>query len=388
MSNIQTPDDAEQVLLCHIALTSYRNYTSLQLDFSSSHVVLVGHNGVGKTNLLEAVSFLSPGRGLRRATYQDVTSSGQSLQRLSGFCIHVRLKCTIYGEVMIGTGGVRHSAKGRQIRINDTQQPADMMLEYCRILWLVPAMDRLLVGSPAERRRFLDRMVMAIDPLHGRRVLAYEKAMRARNHLLAESTWDTVWLDALETQMAELGTAIAAARQKMVRLLDAATENLLHRGCFPQAVLSLEGSLEKSMISLHDIDVAENFRRQLREYRSIDRNAKHTLEGPHRTDLGVLHKEKSIPAILCSTGEQKALLTGLILSHARLTGELSGMKPILLLDEIAAHLDVHRRQTLFNILDDLGAQTFMTGTEKALFSDLDGRAEFFFVQDNHIKSMG
>jgi len=367
VSNIQTPDDAEQVLLCHIALTSYRNYTSLQLDFSSSHVVLVGHNGVGKTNLLEAVSFLSPGRGLRRATYQDVTSSGQSLQRLSGFCIHVRLKCTIYGEVMIGTGGVRHSAKGRQIRIND---------------------DRLLVGSPAERRRFLDRMVMAIDPLHGRRVLAYEKAMRARNHLLAESTWDTVWLDALETQMAELGTAIAAARQKMVRLLDAATENLLHRGCFPQAVLSLEGSLEKSMISLHDIDVAENFRRQLREYRSIDRNAKHTLEGPHRTDLGVLHKEKSIPAILCSTGEQKALLTGLILSHARLTGELSGMKPILLLDEIAAHLDVHRRQTLFNILDDLGAQTFMTGTEKALFSDLDGRAEFFFVQDNHIKSMG
>lgn len=380
------PDYAEQVLLRHIVLSSYRNYATLKLDFSGVPVVLTGHNGAGKTNLLEAISFLSPGRGLRRTAYHDVTSVGAAPSDSSGFGVHVRLDCVTYGEALIGTGlaGAGQGEGGRRIRINGTPQPADMMLEYCRIIWLVPAMDGLFTGPAGDRRRFLDRMVLAIDPLHGRRVLDYEKAMRARNRLLADGTRDTAWLDALEAQMAELGIAIAAARHEMSRLLGAVTERMLQTGHFPQAVFGLEGAVEKALLSSPAVDVEEYFRHLLREGRIADRAAGRTLVGPHRTDLIVIHKEKSMPAGLCSTGEQKALLTGLVLSHARLTGELSAMTPILLLDEIAAHLDGKRRQALFDILYTLGAQTFMTGTDKALFNDLDGRAEFFLVQDGHI----
>jgi len=393
VADIGTPDYAERVLLRHIALSSYRNYTTLKLDFSGAHVVLTGHNGAGKTNLLEAVSFLSPGRGLRRAAYQDVSSTRAVSCNSSGFGVHARLECVTYGKALIGTGGggTAQGEGGRRIRINCVPQPADRMLEYCRIIWLVPAMDGLFTGSAGERRRFLDRMVLAIDPLHGRRVTDYEKAMRARNRLLAEGTQNAAWLDALEAQMAGLGTAVAAARREVICLLGAVIERILHKprsgGHFPAAELDLEGSVEKALVFLPAVDVEENVRRLLRESRIADRTAGRTLAGPHRTDLHVMHKEKSMPVALCSTGEQKALLTGLVLSHARLTGELSGMTPILLLDEIAAHLDSQRRRALFDLLDNLGAQTFMTGTDKALFSDLAGRAEFFLVQDGCISSM-
>lgn len=390
MADVIGPGYAERVLLRSLALSSYRNYAALKLDLPGRHVVLTGHNGAGKTNLLEAISFLSPGRGLRRTAYQDVTSVGPVVCGAAGFAVHVRLECAAYGEASIGTGvaGAGPDESGRRIRINGMSQPADRMLEYCRIIWLVPAMDGLFPGPASERRRFLDRMVLAIDPLHGRRVLDYEKAMRARNRLLAEGARDAAWLDALEAQMSGLGTAIAAARHEMVRLLGAVTERMLRRSCFrryfPESALVLEGSVEKALVVLPAVDVEENFRRLLGEGRLADRAAGRTLKGPHRTDLGVAHREKSMPAVLCSTGEQKALLTGLVLSHAHLTGELSGIKPILLLDEIAAHLDSQRRQALFDLLDDLGAQTFMTGTDQALFRDLEGRAAFFSVQDGCI----
>ncbi|RCL00283.1 MAG: DNA replication and repair protein RecF [Candidatus Tokpelaia sp. JSC188] len=378
-------DTIGQVLLRHIALSSYRNYATLKLDFSGASVVITGYNGSGKTNLLEAISLLSPGRGLRHAVYQDVSSFDAVHHNFSGFGIHARLNCRTYGEVLIGTGlvGAGQNKGGRRIRINGIPRSADMMLEYCRIIWLIPAMDRLFCGAAGDRRRFLDRMILAIDPLHGRRVLDYEKAMQSRNRLLIDNIHDMAWLDAFEAQMAKLGTAIAIARYEMIRLLNTTT-NRLYTGCFPQVELSLEGVVEKILLSLPTIDVEENFRVLLKEGRATDRITGRTLVGPHRADLIVIHKEKSIPAGLCSTGEQKALLTGLILSHACLTGQLSGMTPILLLDEIAAHLDAKHRKVLFDILATLGVQAFMTGTDRALFTDLEGRAEFFFVEDGRI----
>jgi len=381
VSETGRPDNARRVTLRHIRLTHFRNYRAQALDFSGAHVVLTGHNGAGKTNLLEAVSFLSPGRGLRRAAYNDVTSV-QENQEGSGFSIHARLFSAAYGEAHIGTG-VMPAAPGeggRKIRINSAAGAADQLLDYCRIVWLVPAMDGLFTGSGSERRRFLDRMVLAIDPLHGRRALDYEKAMRARNRLLVEGNGDPRWLEALEVQMAELGTAIAAARVEMVRLLQAVIEHIPVAGGFPRADLALAGTVEKAVGLMAAVDAEEHFRALLKQGRGSDGRAGRTLEGPHRSDLQVRHAEKAMPAGLCSTGEQKALLTGLVLSHARLTADLSAMTPILLLDEIAAHLDTVRRRALFDILDELGAQAFMTGTDAALFKDLQGRAEFFTVE--------
>lgn len=367
-----------QVHLSKLTLSNFRNYASLSLRLRPGAIVLTGENGAGKTNLLEAVSFLSPGRGLRRATYPDVTQNGAP----DGFAIHATLESAGYGEVEIGTGlaGNAIGDTARKVRINGAQATSsDALLEYSRIVWLVPAMDGLFTGTAGDRRRFLDRMVLAIDTSHGKRVLDYEKAMRSRNRLLAEDRNDARWLDAIEAQMAELGTAIAAARAEMMRLITAMIERLPQEGPFPKSECFLEGALESRIGIEAAVDLEEDFRRTLHDARPRDRAAGRTLDGPHRTDLVVHHRPKAMPAALCSTGEQKALLIGLILAHARLTGELSGMAPILLLDEIAAHLDEGRRAALFGIIDDLGGQSFMTGTDRALFDALGDRAQFFSV---------
>ncbi|PYE89231.1 DNA replication/repair protein RecF [Phyllobacterium leguminum] len=368
----------DRVAVRRLRLAHFRNYSGLSLSLSPAHVVLTGENGSGKTNLLEAVSFLSPGRGLRRATYPDVTQNGAP----DGFAIHAALECAAYGEVEVGTGlaGNAIGDTARKARINGAQAAsADALLDYSRIIWLAPAMDGLFTGPAADRRRFLDRMVLAIDTAHGRRVLDYEKAMRSRNRLLTEERSDAGWLDAIEAQMAELGTAIAAARAELMHLITSMIERLPQEGPFPRSDCFLEGALEERIASTPAVDLEEDFRRALRDGRPRDRAAGRTLEGPHRTDLIVRHRPKSMPAGLCSTGEQKALLIGLVLAHARLTGELSGMAPILLLDEIAAHLDEGRRAALFGIIDDLGGQAFMTGTDRALFDALGDRAQFFTV---------
>jgi DNA replication and repair protein RecF len=252
------------------------------------------------------------------------------------------------------------------------------MLEWLRVLWLTPAMDGLFTGPASDRRRFLDRLVLTIDPAHGRRALDYEKAMRGRNRLLADDVRDEHWFSAIETQMAETGVAIAAARVEMVRLLNSMIGRLPD-GPFPQADVMLAGAIEAQIGSLPAVDIEEGFRRSLAAERGRDRAAGRTLDGPHRSDLVIRHRPKNMPAELCSTGEQKALLVGIVLSHARLTGELAGMAPVLLLDEIAAHLDPGRRAALFDILDDIDCQTFMTGTEPTPFSDLQGRAQFLTV---------
>ncbi|OYR10453.1 DNA replication/repair protein RecF [Brucella grignonensis] len=376
-NNIESRPD--RVSVRRLKLSDFRNYSELTLPLGPGHVVLTGENGSGKTNLIEALSFLSPGRGLRRASYDDVARTGGPEIKHDGFAIHASLDCMIYGDAEIGTGTAGGGEGGRKVRINGIAASGDELLDYARVLWVVPSMDGLFTGGASDRRRFLDRMVLAIDTGHGKRVLDYEKAMRSRNRLLSDGNNDNQWLEAIESQMAELGTAIAAARAEAMRMIAAMIERLPGDGPFPKADCFLEGSLEQRIGVEAALDLEEDFRRTLRDGRVRDRAAGRTLDGPHRTDLVVQHRPKSMPAALCSTGEQKALLIGLILAHARLTGELSGMAPILLLDEIAAHLDTGRRAALFGILDDLGGQAFMTGTDRSLFEALEGDAQFFNV---------
>lgn len=366
-----------QVHISKLTLTDFRNYRQLVLELGPGPVVLTGENGAGKTNILEAISFLSPGRGLRRATYDEVARNGSE----TGFAVHASIEGP-FGACEIGTGtsGTANGDGGRRVRINGAPaKSADAMLEWLRVMWVTPAMDGLFTGPAGDRRRFLDRLVLAIDPAHGRRALDYEKAMRSRNRLLAEDVQDAAWFEAVEAQMAETGVAIAAGRAELIRLLARMIEHLPDDSPFPKARLALAGVLDEQMGMRPAVDIEEDFRAMLREGRSRDRAAGRTLEGPHRTELVVHHVPKNAPAGSCSTGEQKALLLGIVLAHARLTGELSGTAPIMLLDEISAHFDAGRRAGLFGILEDLGCQCFMTGTERTLFSSLEGRAQFFTV---------
>ena len=367
---------AAKVVVRQLKLSNYRNYRTFSVNFSGKHVVFTGHNGAGKTNLLEAISLLSPGRGLRRSTYGDLICASADN---NSFAVFAKLYSDLFDEVDIGTT-CDNADGGRKVRINGTSTSADRLTDYCRISWLIPAMDGLFTGSASDRRRFLDRMVLSIDPSHGRRVVDFEKVMRSRNRLLLDGNTNNGWFDALETQMAELATAIAAARIDVIRLLDGGKESDSH-DVFPHPILVIEGLLEQALINQSAIDVEEYYRQKLHDGRPLDRAAGRTLEGPHRSDMKVFYAQKNMPAALCSTGEQKSLLMGLILAHAKITAQISGMAPVLLLDEMAAHLDEQRRIALFNILDELGGQSFMTGTDRQLFNALDDRAEFFEISD-------
>lgn len=373
----QPPPD--QTHIGRLQLTDFRNYAALSLELDPGIVVLAGENGAGKTNLLEAVSLLSPGRGLRRAAYETLAREGAA----DGFAIHARLHGP-FGECQIGTGtmgnGQASGEGGRKVRINGAAaRSAEELLEWLRVVWLVPSMDQLFTGPGGDRRRFLDRLVLAIDPAHARRAIDYEKAMRGRNRLLADPRADPAWLDAIEAQMAETGVAIAAARRELVRLLTAMIERLPPDGPFPRGDIALSGTIEQGLADRAAVEVEEDWLRALSEGRARDRAAGRTLEGVHRCDLEVLHQPKRMPAGLSSTGEQKALLAGIVISHARLVAETTGMSPIMLMDEIAAHLDAERRAALFDILLEMNIQAFLTGTDASLFSALQGRAQFLAV---------
>lgn len=374
-----------QVHLSRLKLTDFRNYAQLSLDLQPGPVVFTGENGAGKTNLLEAISFLSPGRGLRRATLAEVARDASP----AGFGVHASIEGP-FGECEIGTGtigGQGDAEPVRRVRINGAAaRSADELTEWLRIIWLTPAMDALFTGPAADRRRFLDRLVLAIDPAHGRRAADYEKAMRARNRLLADNSRDERWFEAIESQMAETGTAIAAARAEMVRLLAGMIDKLPSDSPFPRSIITISGTIEEQVGQRPAVDIEESFRAALADGRHRDRAAGRTLEGPHRSDLLVRHAPKDQAAELCSTGEQKALLIGIVLSHARLTGEVAGSAPVLLLDEVAAHLDAGRRAALFSILDDLNCQYFMTGTEADLFASLAGRAQFLTVSAGKVSA--
>ena len=365
----------QKVSLGRLKLSDFRNYAALSLAFDPRHVVLTGDNGSGKTNLLEAVSFLSPGRGLRRAPYDDVARVGA----LGGFSIFADVE-GMEGEVAIGTGteSVEESAT-RRLRLNGTAaRTIEELTDHLRVLWLTPAMDGLFTGPSADRRRFLDRLVLSLDPAHGRRASDFERAMRSRNRLLSEGRFDPSWLTGLESQMASLGIAMALARQEMLGLLTRLVAEGGDGTPFPTAALALSGFLD-GQFDRPAVDLEETYELMLQDSRHRDAAAGRTLDGPHRADLLVRHAAKDIEAERCSTGEQKALLVGLILAHARLVANMTGHAPVLLLDEIAAHLDPGRRAALFDLVDALGGQAFMTGTDASLFSALGERAQYFTV---------
>jgi len=380
--DVQAGGPAGQTFVSRLSLTDFRNYASLSLELGPGAVVLTGENGAGKTNLLEAVSFLSPGRGLRRANYAEIARNGAA----GGFAVHARVDSED-GDSEIGTGtiGIGETESGRRIRIDGADaRTSEDLLGVLRVAWMTPAMDTLFGGPAGDRRRFVDRLVLAIDPNHGQRTLDYEKAMRGRNRLLAEDSRDRAWFDAIEAQMAETGVAIAAARAELVRLLSAMLAKLPDDGPFPRAQIALDGEIERAVVEKPAVEVEEGLRQALAAGRYRDRAAGRTLDGPHRTDLLVRHPVKDMPAEHCSTGEQKALLIGLVLSHARLTAEMTGSAPVLLLDEVAAHLDPRRRAALFGILHGLNCQAFMTGTEPSLFAGLEGSGQFLTVEHGEV----
>lgn len=369
-------DASTRVFVTALRLTDFRNHAARSFTFGRRPVVFVGDNGAGKTNLLEALSLLSPGRGLRRATLAEMARRGGP----GGFAVVADVDGAL-GAARIGVGVVP-GEPGRQIRIDgEPAQSSDDLSAHARLLWLTPAMDGLFTGPAGDRRRFLDRLVLAIDPLHGRRVADFEQALTRRNRLLEDFRADPAWLDAVETEIAGLGVAVAAARREAVGCLvrlNAAVH--ADAGPFPAARLLLEGDVEAALGTAPASDVEDWYRQDLAAGRSRDRAAGRTLTGPQRADLVVHHAEKDMPAALSSTGEQKALLVGLVLAHARLVAELAGMTPILLLDEVAAHLDAGRRAALFDLLARGGGQTFMTGTDAAAFAALGETAAVIAVE--------
>lgn len=361
-------------------LRDFRNYTELHLRLNGGPVVLTGPNGAGKTNILEALSFLSPGRGLRRARLSEVSRSEAGN---ACWVAQAELASTV-GLVAIGTGlaegGEEDGSERRVVRINGEAAPsANGLVEYLDVVWLTPQMDRLFVEGLSTRRRFMDRLVYGLDGGHARQVAAYEKAMRERNRLLKFGGADPAWLAALESQMAEHGVAVAAARRDGLARIEAGMA--LATGPFPRARLAAQGPVETWLADMPALAAEEKLRALLAERRGIDREAGAATEGPHRSDMAVWHADKDQPAAQCSTGEQKALLIAITLANARLIRARRDMAPLMLLDEVSAHLDSRRRAALYEELLALGGQVWLTGTDEDLFAGLAGRAEFFTVTD-------
>lgn len=352
-----------RVYVGRLFLTDFRSYADALVEPGPRLVILTGENGAGKTNMLEAVSLLAPGRGLRGAALSDMARQSGG----GGFAVAARL-----GEIDIGTGVSATAPDRRQVRINGAPASASSLAEWLSVLWLTPAMDRLFLEGASGRRRFLDRLTLASYPGHAVHAARYEAAMRARNKLLAEERRDKAWLTALEARMAEHGAAIAEARAATVEAL-AARLAVAPEGPFARAGLALEGGASD--------DLADT----LASGRARDAAAGRTLVGPHRTDLNVTHLGKNQPATASSTGEQKALLLAIVLAHADLVAERSGRRPILLLDEVAAHLDPQRRHALLDRLGASGGQVWVTGTEPALFEGAGSNVCWLRVGDGQVR---
>jgi DNA replication and repair protein RecF len=377
-----------------LRLSDFRNYRQLRLDCGLEPVVLVGANGAGKTNLLEALSFLAPGRGLRRARLDEVchrprASAGNDDPPASSWAVAATLD-TPDGRIAIGTGLEPGRNEGslprRVVRIDGRPAPSQTALgRHVAAVWLTPQLDRLFLDGASERRRFLDRLVTALHPEHAGDVAAYENALRQRARLLGEGNRDPHWFTALEDTMARHGVALAAARADTVQRLDAAAR--LGVGPFPRASLAMAGEVDGWLATMAALDAEDRLRGELAASRLRDAEAGTTSCGPHRSDLAVRHLDLDLPAAEGSTGQQKAVLVSIALAHARLVTLSRSRPPLLLLDEIAAHLDAERRVALFDEVVALGVQSWMTGTDAELFAPLAGRAQILRVADGSIAAI-
>jgi len=367
-----------------LTLNNFRNYHAASLETGAKTIVLVGPNGAGKTNLIEAISFFAPGRGLRRANLDEVAFSEGDGSWAAAAEIEGAL-----GLATLGTGIERPLEDGatilRKCRIDrEPVGSAAAFADHLRVVWLVPAMDTLFVGAPSERRRFLDRLALAVDAEHGSRVNALERSLRSRNRLLEEARPDAHWLDAVEHETAELAVAVAGQRVETVSRLAGVLASR-RASAFPPAEIALDGWMEKLIPEHPAIEIEERYRAVLRDNRARDAAAGRTSDGPHLTDLKVTYAHKGIAAADASTGEQKALLIGLVLAHGRLIAEMTGFAPILLLDEIVAHLDPARRAALHVELAQLGGQVWMTGADPALFAEVGDDAMIIDVASGRLE---
>ncbi|MDP4026942.1 DNA replication/repair protein RecF [Methylobacterium sp. NEAU 140] len=376
----ETPDpraasDAPSQRLTRLIARDFRNHADLDLAAETRFVALVGENGAGKTNVLEAISLFAPGRGLRRADFAAMARTGGP----GGFAVSLTLERD-GAEHRLGTGLEPPGPDGRASRLCRVDGGAAgspvAFSEFLRVVWLTPDLDGLFRGPAGDRRRFLDRLVLAVDAGHGARVSALERALRSRNRLLDERPDDGRWLDAVEREVAELGVAVALARRETVERLDRLIGQTRDDAQpFPWASVRLEGDLDDLVAVWPAIEAEDRFRLGLRNGRHRDRAAGRTLTGPQTTDLVVRHGPKDVPAGTASTGEQKALLIGLVLAHARLVRVMSGIPPVILLDEVAAHLDPRRRAGLFEALDALPGQVWMTGADPDAFAQAGPRTQ-------------
>ena len=384
MQSAASPAALRRPRVRRLILQDFRSYATLDLALDGAIVTFIGENGAGKTNLLEALSLFTPGRGLRRAALSECARVGAD-----GFAISVSVEDE--GEPrQLGTG-VEQGAEGARVNRIDRAPVASAraFADHVRIVWLTPAMDGLFMGSAGERRRFLDRLVLAIDPVHGARVNQLERALRGRNRLMEEGARNAHWLDAIERETAELAVAVAAARAECVARLKA--KIALERddaSPFPWADLALEGDVERLVMDMPALAAEERYRALLRDNRARDAAAGRTLIGPHVGDFLAWHGPKGAPAAQASTGEQKALLVGLVLAHARLVADMSGIAPLMLLDEVAAHFDPRRRRALFEALERIGGQVFLTGADPAAFADLQARAMMLEVAPGQVNARG
>lgn len=371
--------------ICHLSrltITNFRNYREARLVLDASPVVLTGPNGSGKTNLLEAVSLFAPGRGLCRAA----PSEWQNKQEDSPWAVVADVK-TEMGEIKIATGRApsAQATERRVVQIDGQPMRRQQILnEHVALVWVTPEMDRLLADGPSARRKLLDTMAYSFDPAHGGRVSRYEKALRERLRLFRDGVRDPVWLDGLEDEMARTGVAIAAARlHVLIRLQEAILET---ESVFPRAALGLQGLIEEALQDSPALLVEDQMRAALKNSRMEDAQTGSCAVGPHRSDLRVFHVEKNCPADLCSTGEQKALLVATMLAYARTLENARRMKPLLLLDDITAHLDSKRREALFEEILALGAQAWLTGTDEADFAPLLSAAQHFAVEQGTLQA--
>jgi DNA replication and repair protein RecF len=366
-----------------LTLTHFRNYRAASLQTQRDMVVLAGPNGAGKTNCIEAISFLSPGRGLRRANLEDVADN----QGDGSWAVSAEVEGAL-GLATLGTGidpPTPDASVSRRARIDrEPVASATAFGDHLRMVWLTPTMDGLFLGPASERRRFFDRLVLAIDSEHSARVSALDRSLRSRNRLLEVRNYDDHWCDAIERETAELAVAVAAMRGQTAARLAAMLRVRGAASAFPSAEIALDGWMENALMSETATAVEDRYRQILRDNRPRDAIAGRTLDGPHLTDLGVVYAPKNMPARDASTGEQKALLIGLVLAHAQLVAEMTGITPLLLLDEVVAHLDPGRRVALFAELAKLGAQVWMTGADPAAFADIGSSGEIFSVDSGEI----